>query len=139
MTTTENGPSGPNWNPEIEPFLAAAARGTLLVGHCRDCGQYHFYPRSMCPFCHGTNTLSRPSAGRGHVYSYSIQRRVPEPYVIAYVTLDEGPTLMTHIVGPAVLESVHVGQPVELAFRDETNGARTPVFRPIASGSSNTR
>lgn len=131
--STDNQTRQPNWNPEIQPFLAAVADGELLLGYCRDCEEYHFYPRSMCPFCHGMNTKWLPSNGRGTVYSYSIQRRVAQPFVIGYVTLEEGPTMMTRIVDIKLLESVYVGQPVELVFRDDVDGIRAPMFRPLAN------
>lgn len=130
--STENKAPEPNWNPEIRPFLEAAAEGTLLIGYCEDCKEHHFYPRSMCPFCHSTNTDWRPASGRGRVYSYSIQRRVPQPFVMAYVTLEEGPTMMTHIVDVEPLESVRIGQAVELVFRQGPDGPDTPMFRPAA-------
>ncbi|QRR34002.1 OB-fold domain-containing protein [Hydrogenophaga sp. YM1] len=133
--STENKASAPNWNPEIQPFHAAAQKGQLLLGYCLDCAEHHFFPRSKCPFCHSLNTEWRPSVGRGSVYSFSIQRRVPQPYVIAYVTLDEGPTMMTHIVGTERLEDVHIGQAVEVSFRPDPDGIHTPVFQPRRAAS----
>ena len=71
--------------------------------------------------------------GRGTIYSFSIQRRVAEPYVIAYVTLQEGPTIMTNIVDIDDIESVSIGQGVQLDWRRSASGGyRYPVFKPVA-------
>src|SRR5262249_18728695 len=75
-----------------------AAQGRLMIKHCTACHQPHHYPRSICPFCGSDATEWRPASGRGTIYTYSIMRRVPEPYAIAYVTLEEGPTMMANIV-----------------------------------------
>ena len=41
------------------------------------------------------------ASGRGTVYAHSTMLRVEAPYTLAYVTLDEGPTMMTNLVGAA--------------------------------------
>lgn len=120
----------PNW-PELEPFRRAADEGRLLLKHCSKCGETHYYPRSICPFCHSGETHWLESRGLGAIYTYSIQRRVAEPFVIAYVTLDEGPTIMTHIVDAPVHENIHIGQRVQLVFRSLDGGRKVPMFRPI--------
>lgn len=120
----------PNWNPEIAPFRAAAAEGRLLIKSCTDCGQSHFFPRAICPFCFSDRTEWRTSSGTGTVYSFSIQRRVPKEYVIAYVTLDEGPTMMTHLVDFPVPEEARIGQRVEVVFRPGPDGEPVPMFKP---------
>ncbi|PZC46996.1 MAG: hypothetical protein C1O27_001612 [Chloroflexi bacterium] len=49
----------------------------------------------------------------------------PVPYVVALVELDEGPVLMSNVVGCAP-EDVHIGMPLQVTFGD----ADVPVFRP---------
>ena len=51
------------------------------------------------------------------------------PYVVALVTLDEGPTMMTNIVGCAP-EQVAIGMPVEVTFEDWTDEISIAKFRP---------
>lgn len=118
--------------PELEPFRRAAEEGRLLLKHCSDCGQTHYYPRSICPYCFSSTTQWQESRGLGTIYTYSIQRRVAEPFVIAYVTLDEGPTVMTHIVETPVPEDVYIGQRVQLVFRSFDGEPKVPMFRPIS-------
>ena len=120
----------PDEQPDNKPFWQAAREGQLLVRHCKDCGQAHWYPRTLCPFCMG-ETEWKPSAGRGKVYSYSITRKAgPNPFCIAYVTLEEGVTMMTHIVDTD-LDTVKIGMPVKVKFAPTTEeGAPVPVFVP---------
>ena len=41
----------PVMNVGDEPYFEAAAQGRLLVKKCADCGEVHYYPRGICPFC----------------------------------------------------------------------------------------
>ena len=56
-------------------------------------------------------------------------RRAKEPYAIAYVTLAEGPTMLTNLVGCDV-DALHVGQQVRVTFAETENGPPVPMFRP---------
>lgn len=131
ITQKERRYPDPAIDAESRPFWDAAAQGKMLLGHCRACGAAHYYPRSICPHCFGTDTEWTPMSGRGTIYSYSITRRVDVPYVIAYVTLPEGVTVMSNIVECDV-DTLHVGQQVELSFRTTEGGQALPVFRPSA-------
>jgi len=115
--------------PENQPFWDAAARGELLVPHCGTCGPY-WYPRRYCPHCGSEHTELRRSAGRGVIYSLSITRRAgPIAYAIAYVTLDEGITLMTNLAD-CDLDSVKIGDRVEVVFKPTDGGPPVPMFKP---------
>ena len=116
-------------NPETQPFWNAAARGTLLLKRCTACGEPHWYPRAICPFCGSDRTEWRPASGRGTIYSYSVFRRAPIPYAIAYVTLAEGPTMMTNIVD-CDLDAIRIGQAVRVAFKPTEGGPPVPMFSP---------
>lgn len=119
----------PTVYPETQEYWSAASDGRLLVKHCLDCGEYHHYPRSACPFCFSERTQWRAASGQGTIYSYSVMRRASVPYVIAYVTLAEGPAMMTNIVDcdPGQLR---IGQAVKLAFRPTEGGPALPMFVP---------
>jgi uncharacterized OB-fold protein len=119
----------PQTSPEIQPFWDAAARGTLMVKKCAACGQAHHYPRALCPFCFSDKTEWITASGRGTVYSYSVMRRVPAPYAIAYVTLEEGPTMMTNIVD-CDLDAIRIGQSVMVVFKPTDGGPPVPMFTP---------
>ncbi len=119
----------PTVYPEAKPFWDAAAEGKLLVKRCANCGEHHHYPRDGCPFCGSVNTEWRQAKGEGTVYSFSIMRRAEVPYVVAYVTLAEGPTMMTNIVD-ADADAIRIGQRVVVRFQPSDGGPPLPVFVP---------
>ena len=115
-------------NPENERYFDAAKEDKLLVGKCNDCGEYHFYPRLLCPHCFSDNTEWVPAKGTGVIYSYSTMRRgAPVPYTIAYVTLDEGVSVMTNIVD-CDADSLKIGDKVKLVFKSAEDGTPVPLF-----------
>lgn len=116
-------------NLETEAYWKAANDGKLLIKYCVECEEPHFYPRAHCPFCMSERTEWREASGRGRIYSYSVMRRADPVYAIAYVTLEEGVTMLTNIVG-ADPDALSVGQEVELAFGASAGGQAIPLFRP---------
>ena len=129
MATQERKIPAPETNPETKPFWEAAAQGRLLIKKCVTCGEAHFYPRAICPFCGSDKTEWVTASGRGTVYSYSVMRRVPVPYALAYVTLEEGVSMMTNIVD-CDLDAIRIGQPVTVTFKPTGGGPPVPMFRP---------
>ena len=120
----------PEPNPGDAPYFEAAAEGRLLIKRCSSCGQVHFYPRAVCPYCQSDDTEWVESTGRGEVYSFSITRRAgPIPYAIAFVTLDEGVTMMTNIAD-CDLDAIHVGQRVRVVFKPTEGDYMMPCFAP---------
>ena len=127
--------SAPTISPETAEFWAATAEGRLLLKRCDTCGTVIWYPRSLCPDCHGTDTSWFEASGQGTVYSYTVNYRGDgpwkdvAPYVIAYVELDEGPRVMTNIVDCDV-DSVSIGQQVSAVWDDTGQGNAVLRFRP---------
>jgi uncharacterized OB-fold protein len=119
----------PPVNPETKPFWDATAKGQLLIKVCTACKQPHFYPRTICPFCMSDKTEWKPASGRGTIYSYSVLKRAEVPYTIAYVTLEEGPTMMTNIVD-CDPDTIRIGQKVTVVFKPTDGGAPVPMFAP---------
>lgn len=119
----------PSINMETEAYWQAANDGKLLVKRCNACGQIHFYPRAICPECFSSDTAWVEATGKGRIYSYSVTRRAKVPYAIAYITLEEGVTMLSNIV-EADLDGLEVNMPVEVTFVQTENGQALPVFRP---------
>jgi uncharacterized OB-fold protein len=76
------------------------------------------------------------ASGRGTIYSYTViaHREVSPfkdwlPYVVALVELDEGPRLVTNVVGCEPNE-VRVGQRVEEVFERIDESVTLPKFKP---------
>jgi hypothetical protein len=128
---TEKSYPAPSINLETEAYWAAINEGKLLMKKCNACGKTHFYPRAICPHCQSSDTAWYEASGKGVIYSYSVMRRGSTPYAIAYVTVDEGVTMMSNIV-ECDYDALAVGQAVEVTFRKSADEAQSvPVFRPV--------
>ena len=126
----------PRIDEESRGYWEALARHELYFQRCRDCGTNRFPPRVVCPKCLSSATQWVRASGRGTVYSFTVthQNQAPGfreslPYVLAVVQLDEGPRLMTNVVGSSP-EQVRIGMPVEVVFEDVTPEITLPKFRP---------
>jgi uncharacterized OB-fold protein len=123
-------------NADSAPYWEGARNDTLLLQRCGDCGTLRFFPRLLCTECGSDHTDWTEVSGRGTVHSFTIVHRAafPEfqaqtPYVVALIDLEEGPRMMTNIVGDDAL-SVEVGDAVTVVFEDRgSEGAKVPQFR----------
>lgn len=112
---------------ESKPFWDAAKEGRFLIKKCNGCGEVHWYPRNLCPFCFSDDTVWQESPGEGVIYTYSLMHRgTPIPYAIAYVNLDEGPAVLTNIID-FTPETLKIGQRVKVKWTP-TGGDNPPVF-----------
>ena len=135
MSVTETKPV-PVPNAETRPYWEGCAAQRLLIQRCSDCGQHQFYPRLLCIACASRAVTWREAAGHGVVKSFTIIRRAVSaafeadvPYVVALITLAEGPTMMANIVQCDV-ERVVIGLAVTVTF--EVRGEITvPQFKPV--------
>jgi len=123
--------AAPSPDPETQPFWDAARQGKFLIRGCNSCGKVHWFPRTICPICGSSNTEWREGSGKGTIYTYTVMRRAKEPYVLAYVELDEGPRMLTNIVD-CDFERVDIGQKVQVVFVPTAPEAPpVPCFRPV--------
>lgn len=121
--------AAPHVDAATEFFWHAAREGRLCVRRCKSCDRLHWYPRPLCPFCLG-ETQWGTASGMGTIYSVSVTRKAgPIPYAIAYVTLDEGVTMLTNIVD-CDLDTIRIGQRVKVCFKSAEDGAMIPMFTP---------
>jgi len=120
----------PAINNESKPFWDAAREGRFLIKRCRACGKAHWYPRLSCPYCFSDETVWEASPGEGVIYTFSVMRRTEgASFAIGYVTLDEGPAMLTNFVD-CDLATLAIGQRVKLRFQDTEGGPPVPVFAP---------
>jgi uncharacterized OB-fold protein len=117
-------------------FWNGLARGELLLQHCLDCAQVHYYQQGLCRFCGSERLEHRPASGRGRVYSYSVVYRAPgpafrddTPYAVLLVELEEGPRMISSLVGGDP-ERVTIGMPVQLVCEKINDEITLPRFRP---------
>ena len=124
---------------ESRPFWDATSRGELLLQRCGDCGAHRFPPSVLCPECSSTAADWRPVSGRGKVYSFVIFHRAYHPafaddvpYAVACIELEEGPRLMSNIVGIPP-DEVRCDMPVAVVFEKITDDISLPKFRPASA------
>ena len=121
--------SAPLVQPDTLAYWQAADEGRLLVKRCTSCGEHHHYPRDICPFCGSEATEWQAATGLGRVYTFSTMGEGDAAYTLAYVTLDEGPTMLTNLVGPGPYAC---DQRVRVQFLPSAGGHAVPVFAPCA-------
>lgn len=114
--------------PLTAPFWSAAARGELVIQHCAPCDRFEWTPQAACSSCLSQELEWKPVSGRGTLYSYSEVSRPQTPtfnapYVVAIVQLEEGPRMLTDLVGVEV-PKLQIGQHVRLEIEriDENIG-----------------
>ena len=122
--------------PESVPYWDAAKRHQLELPKCNACGKFWFPPSQSCPHCLAGDFAFRPVSGRGKVYSFVTFHRVYHPafagevpYVVAIVELEEGPRLLSNIVGVKP-EAVACEMPVKVVFDDVAADLSVPKFTP---------
>jgi len=104
---------------DTERFWSELAAGRFVLPWCSRCDTWVWQPRPICPRCLEEADAERRWSGEGAVYSFSIVHRgtpgfdAGGPYVLSYVTLDDGPTVMSNIVGAGALD-VAIGDRVRL-------------------------
>jgi uncharacterized OB-fold protein len=128
----------PTPDAESGPFWAGAARHELMVQICRSCGTRRLPATTYCPSCQSGESEWLRGTGLGRVFSWIVVHHpVPKeaygaevPYVVALITLDEGPRIASNIVGCAPGE-VQADMRVEVTFEDR-DGVSLPLFRPVS-------
>ena len=133
----------PEITPVTQPFWEAAARGKLLLQRCQACGGYIWTPRPSCIECGSDQLQWTEVSGRGTIYSFTVIRQVAGrgsskafekeiPYVVAWIDLDEGPRMVSNVVGCAA-DDVKIGMRVSVVFEQLSDEISLPKFRPVVS------
>ena len=125
----------PQPTPVTQPFWDATKDHRLMLQRCAN-GHVFYYARTHCPECLSNEVDWVQASGRGKLYSYTVARRPqsPEfaedvPYIIAAITLDEGPR-MTSLLVEADPDNVAIDGPVEVTW-DDLDELSMPYFRPV--------
>lgn len=118
------------------PFWEALKAHELRLQTCEDCGTLRFVPKEICAHCGSQAAAWTPVSGRGRVYTYTVIHRGPTPayqadapYVIAHVELEEGPRVISNLIGCDGAD-VHIGMPVEVVFDDVSDDWTLYRFKP---------
>jgi uncharacterized protein len=125
--------------PESIPYWQAARQKRLDLPRCNACGKFWFPPSRSCPHCLATEFAWTPVSGVGKVFSFVTFHRVYHPafaqevpYVVALIELEEGPRLLSNIVGVA-LEAVRCDMPVKVVFDNVAEDVVVPKFTPLTN------
>jgi uncharacterized OB-fold protein len=115
-----------DYTGEVHPeavYQALLDHDVFAVHRCDRCGLAHYSPRVLCPHCGSTSLAWDQSDGLGTVYSTStISPRDGEPYAVVLVDLDDGPRLMSNVVGIAAAD-VRIGMRVRARIVHRDGGA----------------
>jgi uncharacterized protein len=133
-----NGPSIrllPHLSDDNRFFWTSGAEGVLRILRCNACGFFIHPPGPVCRRCLSSDLAPQAVSGRGRVESYTInyQQWIPgsDPYVVAWVSLDEQPDIRLTAnlvdVEPAALA---IGMAVAVEF-EQVDDVALPLFRPI--------
>ena len=135
MDYTKPLPSIDNWN---RPFWEGARENKLTMQACEPCGHVFFPPGPVCPKCLSDKLKWRELSGRGKVKSWVVFHQLyykgfadELPYNVTLVELEEGPHLMTNIVGIAN-EEIRSEMPVEVVFERATDEITIPKFKAVS-------
>jgi uncharacterized OB-fold protein len=128
--------------PQTQPFWDACAAGELRLQRCAPCARFFFPPQPSCPHCRGRDLAWEPLSGRARLHTYLISH-VPAPgfedevpYAVAIVELEEGPRMMSNIVGiESTPQALVLDMDLEVTFARRGEIA-IPSFRPAAMRST---
>ena len=129
----------PTATPETQPFWDSARVGKLCIQRCSHCTCAYFPPRPFCPTCLSRDTEWFVASGNAKLYSFTINHRPrpdwpPEPHTIAIVELEEGPRMVSNIIGVASKpEALEIDMPLKVEFEKLSDEISIPVFRPVTT------
>ena len=120
------------------PYWDGLKHHELRLQKCAACGTIWSPPAPLCPRCWSRDLVWTRLSGRGRVNSWVVFHQsyfrgfeADIPYNVAEVELDEGPRLLTNLVGIAN-DQVRAGMRVEIVYDDVTDAITLAKFRPLA-------
>jgi uncharacterized OB-fold protein len=123
--------------PDDAPYWKALERGVLVLQRCASCGTVRHPPRPRCGNCAHAAHSWEPASGLGTVHSFTVIHHPANPalagevpYVVALIELDEGPRLVSNVVGVDP-DLVAIDQRVRVRFDEVGPGAVLPRFIPV--------
>jgi uncharacterized OB-fold protein len=119
-----------------KPYWDGLKNRELRLQRCDECGAIWYPPSPLCPACWSRKFTWTRLSGRGRVSSWVVFHQSyfrgyddALPYNVAEVQLDEGPRLLTNLIGVAN-DHIRAGMPVEVVFDDVTPEITLAKFKP---------
>ncbi len=126
----------PRVTPETKAYWQAMHDGKLMLSECEACGKRSHPPQGICAFCWGGKVKPRFASGRGTLNSFSIIRQTSDPsfkgrvpYVLAYVDLDEGVSLVSNVV-QCDIDRLKIGMKLKAVFEQTSEDTGAVLFEP---------
>lgn len=127
----------------VATYRAALAQGRLTFQRCSQCANAWLPPRDFCPACLSGAWEWVAASGRAKVVSWVVYHRAFHPafadrlpYNVVAAELDEGPRLITNVVGIEGGQGLDID--VALLFQVETENdvpvARFRLSEPPGAG-----
>jgi uncharacterized OB-fold protein len=114
-------------------YQAFLDQGRFMLLRPRGGGAPFFYPRVAAPLTGDRNLEWVEACGRGTVYSVTVvSQKPPTPnYNVVLVDLEEGPRVMSRVVGIAP-EAVRIGMAVVARIERDADNSSVLVFEPAS-------
>jgi uncharacterized OB-fold protein len=126
----------PMMGPDSAPLWASIEGRRLELPFCSGCGKAHLPAGPICPFCLSRGLAWRPASGRGRVSSWTRVHRafLPSfaadiPYLVVQVELEEGPRIITNLVGTPRDATPRIGMAVKAVY-EVCEGRTLLQFQP---------
>jgi uncharacterized protein len=116
-----------------KPFWDYALKSVFALQVCARCGDAHLPPSPVCPKCLSDDQSWKPASGRGTLESWADFHRVywdgfkeELPYRTCLVKLDEGPLIISNLVGDGA--KTRIGARLRVTFERVTEEIAIPKF-----------
>lgn len=126
----------PRATAETAAYWKALHDGKLMLAQCESCGKLSHPPQAVCAFCWGSKLKPRFAAGGGTLNSFSIIRQTADPsfkgrvpYVLAYVDLDEGVSLVSNVIH-CEIDRLKIGMQLKAVFEQTSDDTGAVLFEP---------
>jgi uncharacterized OB-fold protein len=123
-------------DPVVAPFWRAAGEGRLMFQKCSKCGYLRWPAAPICPECWSPDAEWTEVSPEGEVWSFGVYERAFSPafaddipYIVALVRLDDGPQLISNVVGIEPADAT-VGMRVTAVYEPFGDDAALVKFRP---------
>ena len=126
--------------PEITdlnaPFWKGLGQGALRLQKCGKCGAHQYPAETFCYECGGQDMSWVAVAGEGSLYSFTVVHQLYHkafkpflPYTVAIVQLDEGPRMLSAMLG--LKRPVRIGERVKPLIRVVDNEQAFLTYVPV--------
>jgi uncharacterized OB-fold protein len=118
------------------PFWKGLAQGEVRLQQCGQCGAHQYPAESFCYQCGAQDMSWIAVAGEGTVYSFTVVHQLYHkafkpflPYTVAIVQMDEGPRMLSAMVG--LRRPVRIGERVKPSIRVVDNDKAFLTYVPV--------